>query len=446
VVASSVLVFVLAFAVLFSMLSVSGLLAKENTEKLYDVLATKTVEASMWRLKNLEKTCFELDSATANSYPFLAELIREADFNTMSPGSEDRYDGYSTGVEGSDAMPLVRSLGFDHSVEEKSVRNISDKVHMYSCNVEYGGNLYFLQIKFYAVSHLNEYAGYLPITITDDLLRDAGQEPTNSTVFRWFNNTAVWDNKSDSWMTLHLIPDLVDEIPAAEMSYGLEPVTVKLPPFTARDFYLGSRFSPADIVYHYQIQEYPWIQGDISLKHAPRCMDFDTARSLYSATKFPFMAPTYSPDGYEYKCMQADTSSVEMWYANQTFPPQFMGEGLAEGQIQIRIYDTDRYFGIETPPGAPQTDEEKIRSQYESILENNPVIRPQLVDINGNLGWANEASPNGTRQTVVFPDGTQLVHTSAMPARLRFYDTGTGISLEGYMPAKELVKMARSLE
>jgi hypothetical protein len=33
-----------------------------------------------------------------------------------------------------------------------------------------------------------------------------------------------------------------------------------------------------------------------------------------------------------------------------------------------------------------------------------------------------------------------------MPARLRFYDNGTGISLEGYMPAKELVKMARSLE
>ena len=443
---SSVLVLVLAFGVLFSMLSVSGSLARENAVQLYDVLATKTAEASMWRLKNPEESCFGLDAATVNSHPFLGELVKEADFNAMFPGSKDRYDGYSTRADGSDAVQLVRSFGFHHSVEEKNIRDISDEEHTYSCNVEYSGNRYFLQIKFYAISYLDEYAGYLPFTITDLALMDRDQAATSNTVFRRFNNTAVWDNRSGSWITLELVPEPVDEIPAGEMPYDLEQVTVKLPPFTARDFYLGSRVSVTEVAYHYHIQEHPWVQGDIMLKRAPLCMDLDTARSLYSATRFPFKAPTYAPDGYEYRCMQADTASVEMWYSNRTFLPEFMGEGLAEGQIQIRMSDLDRRLGTESPTGAPQTDDDRARSEYEYILENNPAIDPQLVDVNGRLAWANEAAPSGSRETAVFPDGTEITKTSAMPARLRFYDGGTGIHLEGYVPAEELIKMARSLE
>jgi hypothetical protein len=83
------------------------------------------------------------------------------------------------------------------------------------------------------------------------------------------------------------------------------------------------------------------------------CMNFDTARSLYSQTKFPFKTPSYVPEGYEYKCMQADTASVQLYYSNQTsFYPRFMDEPLAEGQIRIKISDDeDRYYGL--PKNSP---------------------------------------------------------------------------------------------
>jgi hypothetical protein len=80
-------------------------------------------------------------------------------------------------------------------------------------------------------------------------------------------------------------------------------------------------------------------------------------------------------------------------------------------------------------------------------LKRNSTIDPQLIHINGKLlAWGNEATSTGAKQSIVFLDGSQITTTSALPARLTFYDNNrTGIRLEGYVPLQELVKIAESL-
>jgi len=91
-------------------------------------------------------------------------------------------------------------------------------------------------------------------------------------------------------------------------------------------------------------------------------------------------------------------------------------------------------------------DSAKVMRDYQSILEGNPALNPQLVDINGRLAWGNEASATGFVGTVRFPDGSEISIKSAMPARLRLYENDTLIHLEGYISLEELAKIARSLE
>lgn len=465
---STALIAILAFGVLFSLLHSSSLLASQNKEQFYQVLASKRADIEVYRLRAPQNICFELDDGTltrvdqsmAQEPPAtrdsLSRAIKSADADAQTDQQMEeqmpeeyfvqmgnRYTGEGLRVEnGGAVVPLVQAYesAFNHTRIQTEKRGISDTVHRYDCNFSYGGKYYGIGIKFYSLSYLNEYAGYLPIVIIDRILEDNNQAGKTAAVFRFFNNTVVWENKSDSWLTLQVTPAVEEGAPEG----ASEPITKRLAPLQSWDLYLGgSRAVGTD--FHYQIKEYPQVQGKITVKSAPVCMDFDTARSLYSQTKFDFKTPSYVPEGYEYKCMQADMASVYLYYSNQTFRPEFMGEGLAEGQILVYMDDFDRYFDIHDSSEASLSDDERIRNTYESILEQNPVLNPQLIDIDGKLAWGHEAVPDGAKQTVVFPDGSQIVTRSSLPARLVFYDNGTGIRLEGYVPLQELVRMAESI-
>jgi hypothetical protein len=174
-------------------------------------------------------------------------------------------------------------------------------------------------------------------------------------------------------------------------------------------------------------------------------MDFDVASSLYSQTKFPFKIPAYLPQGYEYKCMQAEASNLQIYYANRTFIHEEMGQGINSGEILLRMSDENRYFGIDDEE-ASLNDTARVMRDYQSILEGNPTLNPQLIDVNGRLAWGNEASPTGAIGTAKFQDGSEITTRSDIASRLRFYENGVVIHLEGYVSLEELAKVARSLD
>ena len=473
---STALIAVLVFALLFSLLYSSSLVATKNAEEFYQVLSEKRADLEIYRLRIPQNICFELDSeilravdqGMAGQQPYyddsLSKAMERADIDAQMDHEMEaqmqmpqeyfeqmgnRYTGEGLRLERAEAIvPFLRAYDgkLDHLITRMETRGIVDTVHQYSCNFGYEDKYYGLDTRLYSLSSLNEYSGYLPISITNQMLNDRSLDPKTFTVFRFFNNTAVWENRSDSWLTLEIVPDTTD-IPPDLFDITLRPISTKIPPSNSWDLYLGGRIWAGDTTFHYRIQEYPWIQGTIHVKRSPQCMDFDTARSLYSQTKFPFKTPSYVPEGYEYRCMQANMASVYLYYSSsQTFLPEFMSYGVAEGQILVYMDDYDRYFGIYDSPEASVSDNERIRKTYGPRAERNSALDSHLIDINGKLAWGHEAASGGSMQTITFPDGSQLTIPSSLPARLIFYDNGTGIRLEGYVLLQELVRMAESLK
>jgi hypothetical protein len=479
---SIALILITVFGVLFSLLYSSSLMAIQNNDKFYQILASKRADIEVYRLRTPQNICFDMDSErlkqidqdmaqeqVRGASDTLSRGIRDADRDALSYQEMERqmvlpkeyfeqmgnrYTGEGLRLEQqSEAMlPLIQTYEskFNHTVIHRSIRGVSDDVHQYHCNFGFNGSYYGISIKFYSLSSLNEYAGYLPIAITNQQLLEktsSQMSENNVIVYRMFNNTAVWINESDSWLTLQLSPATLDA-PIDDCCGELEPITVRLAPSAAWDVYLGPNLGRIDTTFHYQIKEYPWIQGNIILKNYPVCMDYDIAASLYSQTRFPFKVPSHLPSGFEYKCMQAEAYSIKLFYANRTFNVEEMGEGTSSGMILLRMSDDERFYGInEGQNGVPKSDSDKDRvmQQYQSILEGNPALNPQLIDINGRLAWGNEASPTGAVGTVTFPDGSEIVTRSSMPSRLRLYENGTMIHLEGYIPLEELAKIARSI-
>lgn len=84
-------------------------------------------------------------------------------------------------------------------------------------------------------------------------------------------------------------------------------------------------------------------------------------------------------------------------------------------------------------------------AEYKYIAENNPKLNVQQININGNPGWANDISPSARQQTAKFADGQVITNYYDMPARVRIFNHGKLIHLEGYVPLSELVRVAQSL-
>jgi hypothetical protein len=446
-------------------------MAIQNAEGFYDILGSKRADVDVYRLRIHQDICFELDSKTLHAIDqdmakeqsagdTLSRAINSSDDDAERDQQLEQqgnlpkeyfeqmgnhYSGEGLRLKEANAiLPLIKAYEdkFNHTTVHRSVRGVSEDIHQYSCNFSYDGKHYGLGVRFYSLISLNEYPGYLPITITNQQLQKGSQVPENNTVYRMFNNTVIWINKSDSWLTLEITPAVLQNIPIDFCCEDLDPVTVRLAPSQSWDLYLGPNLG-VDTNFQYQIEEYPWIHGNILLKNYPECMDFDMARSLYSQTKFPFKIPSYLPLGYEYKCMQAEASSMSVFYASRIFRVEEMGEAISSGEIMLRIADDDRSYGL---LDTSFNDTARVIGNYQSILESNPALNPQLIDINGKLAWGNEASPTGSVGTVKFPDGSEIVTRSDLPARLRFYENGTLIHLEGYVPLEELAKIARSLD
>jgi hypothetical protein len=167
------------------------------------------------------------------------------------------------------------------------------------------------------------------------------------------------------------------------------------------------------------------------------CLPLSQVRGL----KYDFKVPDYLPAGYEYKCGISESGEANVIFWNQT--------------IYKKTYHVDPITSASTTRGAillRLTDQPSVTNgtqstidQYNNILQVNPAIKPQLIDINGKLAWGNEIVPNGGVQTAKFPDGKVITNNYDMPARLKIFEQGKVTYLEGFVPLQELVKMAKSL-
>ncbi len=140
---SAILIIVLVFGLLFSLLYVSTFVAGQNSNSLYTILETKKAEASLNRLINPEPVCFTLDNATLVKYSFLSDLIKEAIADLSPPANplSNRYDGFGTGVNATDILPLIRQYqnNFNHTTATVTIWNYRDDIHTYDCNFAYQG-------------------------------------------------------------------------------------------------------------------------------------------------------------------------------------------------------------------------------------------------------------------------------------------------------------------
>jgi len=58
-----------------------------------------------------------------------------------------------------------------------------------------------------------------------------------------------------------------------------------------------------------------------------------------------------------------------------------MGGGISSGELLLRMSDDHTYYG----ESDPLNDTAKVMRHYQSIIEGNPALNPQLVDMNGRL-------------------------------------------------------------
>jgi hypothetical protein len=157
--------------------------------------------------------------------------------------------------------------------------------------------------------------------------------------------------------------------------------------------------------------------------------------------KLDFKTPAYLPANYEYKCGIVESGEANVVYWNEkvdtsTYQVDLINAAtISRGAILFRLSDRP-----EVTNGTQFTID-----QYNHILETNPALKPQLIDINGKLAWGNEPAANGGVQTAKFPDGKVITNNFDIPARLRIFEQGKVTYLEGFVPLQELVKIAKSL-
>lgn len=205
---STVAIIVLILVLLFSLLYLASFTPSQDSNALYTILEGKKANASLQRLKIPEPICFTLDDENIRKYAFLSALIREADGIASEPAppsntSSNRYDGFGMSLEAADTVPLIQEHHnkFNYTITAVTIRNYTDETHTFDCNFDYKDNQYYLNVRFQSLTAVNDNDGFVPIEITNDK-RQTGI--SRFLMYYTFNNTAVWTNHLDSFVTLTL--------------------------------------------------------------------------------------------------------------------------------------------------------------------------------------------------------------------------------------------------
>jgi hypothetical protein len=322
---TSAIVVIAAIAALFLLLYGSRYVVVQNSDRFYDMLDAKKAMISMARFKtSTHPVCFTLDSSALASYPFLQDMIRQADSFVQTPippslVNSDRFDMFGNDVSASALIPLIREHEdrFNHTIEYESFRDgkYVDDVHDYTCNIGYENNQYFFGAKFRSLSILNNYSGYVPVNITDNgtvvsdqltgkviVVEQPGHldNTTFPVVYQQFNNTVVWTN------SLHY--PVILNITYGDIAGNLHSLKTKIYPGKSWDYFFTNYRSLSPVTYHYTVDDSNGysIQGGITVKNQNNCISQQEAKSLYLQSRFDMKFPSYLPQGYKYLCSIID--------------------------------------------------------------------------------------------------------------------------------------------
>lgn len=175
----------------------------------------------------------------------------------------------------------------------------------------------------------------------------------------------------------------------------------------------------------------------------PNCMTIEQSKQ----TAPFFQTPSYLPDGYSYVCSRSGMPFESyIVYYNREFPANWqIHELVSHGAIFIYQIDERNFVGekeFQTYGSA----EQRIRETYDSVMEGNPSLNPQLITINGMLAYAVDSCPDCGMQTANFTDRVIQKSTSTT-TKIKFIDdNGVSYMLETTLPLHELIKVAESLQ
>jgi hypothetical protein len=187
-----------------------------------------------------------------------------------------------------------------------------------------------------------------------------------------------------------------------------------------------------------------WTAKDDSIsKTSTNCM---TPEQSKETAPF-FKTPSYLPEGYSHVCSQSGTPSESyIVYHNQEIQYWNIPELISDGAIFIHQIDERRMLG-EQKVQAYGSPEQRIQETYDSVMDANPSLNPQLITINGMLAYAVDSCNNCGMQIANFTDGTSIQKSTSTETKIKFIDeNGVTYMLKTTLPLSELVKVAESLQ
>jgi hypothetical protein len=374
------------------------------------------VNSAVRRTITPEKVCFQADDNFLTQYPTILKAIPESDSfvlhnETVQVGPLIRYyNGQGADLSKDQIVTLLSKYDFNHTTthDEDHKHTFKFRNEYFTCGFEYGHHNYDLLLHYNKLVGIENNLGHVPITVSNHVIRHS-----QDAVYGMFNNTLVFNNTLDIPVTLMVtsdttVPNRQVTIPSHELYY----------------LHLNEYIpSPNDVTYHYEIENFPQIVGNVTVKRVPNCMTQEMTKSLYIQNDFMIKFPTYLPDGFAPVCNESDVENIAIEeFANSTGIAQYGNHPFYH--ISANSHEDNGIIGV---------------MAFMHYGENATGIAYQ--DYKNDISIAYDDSTfsrygDGSIMTYVAPGGVSTVV---------FTTKDQSYTFAGKVPLEELVKMARSL-
>ncbi len=387
-----------------------------NSNYSNDIQNAVDVNSVIRRTIEPEKTCFQADDNFLVQYPTISDAIPESDSfvlhnETVQVEPLSRYyNGEGVNLSKDQVVSLLSKYDFNHTTtySEDHKHTFKFRNEYFTCGFQYGDHNYDLLIYYNKLIGIENNLGYVPIIIADSTTRHS-----KDIVYGMFNNTLVFNNTIGIPVTLVItsnsnLPNRQVTIPSHELYF----------------LYLNENVpSPADVTYNYKIDNFPQIKGNVTVKHAPNCMNQEMTKSLYLQNGFMIKFPTYLPDGFIPVCNESDIENIAIErFANST--------GLAQ-------YHNRTFYHI----SAKQHEDNGIIVEMAFMHYGQNATGLAYQDYKNNFSVAYDNSTFSR-----YGDGSIMTYvTSGGVSTVVFTTKDQSYTFAGKIPLEELVKMARSL-
>jgi hypothetical protein len=426
---STALIVIVLFGLLFALLYSSAYSITENKEQLLKELQVERADAYVARMIQVDHTCFSADQII-DRYPSLVQAIKMADEEAGIDATTDGnyYSGVGVDLSKTEMLSFLRNYDFNltTNLEQTPNRLFTHQYKHLTCGFSFSNKYYQLAFTFTSLESVDRERGYVPIIIDQRLVDKLDSPVTGALTHGPFNNTAVFFNKLDSPVTIELVNS---DIGVLE--------TVTIPPSKMSELRITPDFNSLDdVAYHYHVQEYPWIEGDIivSIVASSDCMNKDVAKSLYFQSDFDVKFPAYLPSGFKLACNVEvlDNLVVEI-YVNQTAIDY-------HNKTQI-FHSRNNPYPVFLYSSTPEAEASGIIEIYaQKIYEGN-------ANSTGYQFYQELVNSSNDKEVsfTVIGDISYLKHYDGRLSVVNVYTYDESYRLVGTIPMQELVRTAESM-